>query len=96
MIVNITTTQNNYFDRTETLVRYYEDIRKYLPLDIQREHELIDIYQNSRDANEKEKIQIGTSGFTEDSFSPFQLIHQFLQQKNQRIFVKTYPALVMP
>lgn len=57
MIVNITTTQNNYFDRTETLVRYYEDIRKYLPLDIQREHELIDIYQNSRDANEKEKAK---------------------------------------
>lgn len=57
MIVNITTTQNNYFERTETLVRYYEDIRKYLPLDIKREHELIEIFQKSSNESERDKAK---------------------------------------
>ena len=57
MIVDITTLNNNFFERTDTLVRFCEDIRKYTPLDIQREKELIEIYKTTTDKILKNKAK---------------------------------------
>jgi RNA polymerase primary sigma factor len=57
MIVNLSTPQNNYFERTETLKRYYDDIRKYTPLTIEKEQKLIKIYHISQSQQEKKQIR---------------------------------------
>jgi len=53
MIVNLSTPQNNYLERTDTLTRYCEDIRRYTPLSVEREQELIKIYHLSKNPKEK-------------------------------------------
>ena len=57
MIVNLSSPQNNYFERTDTLKRYYEDIRKYSPLTMEREQKLINLYHKSKSTHEKKKIK---------------------------------------
>ena len=57
MIVNLSTPQNNYFERTDTLKRYYDDIRKYMPLELSEELELIKTYHSTLNKSEKEKIK---------------------------------------
>lgn len=57
MIVNLSSPQNNYFERTDTLKRYYEDIRKYAPLTMEREQILINQYHKSKSAHEKKKLK---------------------------------------
>ena len=57
MIVNLSSPQNNYFERTDTLKRYYEDIRKYAPLTMEREQTLINQYHKSKSAHEKKKLK---------------------------------------
>jgi RNA polymerase primary sigma factor len=57
MIVNLSIPQNNFFERTDTLKRYYEDIRKYIPLTIEREQKLIKIYHTTQSQQEKKKVR---------------------------------------
>lgn len=57
MIVNLSTPQNNYFERTDTLKRYYEDIRKYIPLTIEKEQNLIKVYHTTKSQQERKKIR---------------------------------------
>jgi RNA polymerase primary sigma factor len=57
MIVNLSTPQNNFFERTDTLKRYYEDIRKYTPLELSDELELIKTYHSTANKFEKERIK---------------------------------------
>ena len=57
MIVNLSSPQNNYFERTDTLKRYYEDIRKYVPLTMGREQELINLYHKTKSTYEKKKLK---------------------------------------
>ena len=46
MVVNLKTPNSDYFERTETLVRYYEDIRKYDVLTNEEELELFEMIKN--------------------------------------------------
>lgn len=46
MVVNLKTPNSDYFERTETLVRYYEDIRKYDVLTNEEELELFELIKN--------------------------------------------------
>lgn len=57
MIVNLSTPQNNFFERTDTLKRYYDDIRKYMPLDLSDELEYIKTYHSTTNKIEKERIK---------------------------------------
>lgn len=57
MIVNLSTPQNNYFERTDTLKRYYDDIRKYQPLSLDEELKLIKEYHITKSKVEKEAIK---------------------------------------
>lgn len=57
MIVNLSAPQSNYFERTDTLKRYYEDIRKYEPLELEEELKLIKAYHNTTSKIEKEVIK---------------------------------------
>ena len=57
MIVNLSTPQNNYFERTDTLRRYYDDIRKYKPLSLEKERDLIYQYHTTQNNIEKKKIR---------------------------------------
>lgn len=57
MIVNLSSPQNNYFERTDTLKRYYEDIRNYMPLTMEKEQNLIKQYNKTKSIHEKKKIK---------------------------------------
>ena len=57
MVVNLTAPQNNFFERTETLTRYYEDIRRYKPLTLNEELKLIKTYHTTTSKIEKKKVK---------------------------------------
>lgn len=57
MIVNLTNPQNNYFERTDTLKRYYDDIRKYVPLSLEKEQYLLRLYHSTQNKYEKEQAK---------------------------------------
>lgn len=57
MIVNLSAPQNNYFERTDTLKRYYDDIRKYVPLTLEREQMLLKTYHTTKNIKEKDAIK---------------------------------------
>lgn len=52
MIVNLKNTTADYFERTDTLIRYYDDIRRYQLLSLEEEIELFTLLKNG---NEDEK-----------------------------------------
>lgn len=52
MVVNLKSPSSDYFERTDTLVRYYEDIRKYDVMSVEEEVEMFELYKNG---TEKEK-----------------------------------------
>ena len=52
MIVNLKSPHSNFFERTDTLVRYYEDIRKY---DILSYEDEIKLFHLIRKGNKKER-----------------------------------------
>lgn len=52
MIVNLKARTSDYFERTDTLVRYYEDIRRYQLLSLEEESELFNLL---KDGNDDEK-----------------------------------------
>jgi RNA polymerase primary sigma factor len=56
MVVNLKT-QSDIFQRTETLTRYFEDIRKYKGLSLEEETELFYNFHNALNQKEKEKIK---------------------------------------
>lgn len=57
MIVNLSAPQNNYFERTDTLKRFYDDIRKYEPLSLEKEKDLICQYHTTQSGAEKKQIR---------------------------------------
>jgi RNA polymerase primary sigma factor len=57
MIVNLSTPQNNFFERTDTLRRYYDDIRKYTPFTLEEERKLILKYHKTTNQEEKRLIR---------------------------------------
>lgn len=57
MIVNLSNPQNNYFERTDTLKRYYDDIRKYVPLSLEKEQHLLRLYHSTQNKFEKEQAK---------------------------------------
>ena len=46
MVVNLKSPTTDYFERTETLTRYYEDIRKYDVMSDEKEVELFNLFKN--------------------------------------------------
>ena len=46
MVVNLKTGTSDYFSRTETLTRYYEDIRKYDVMSEEKEVEMFNLFKN--------------------------------------------------
>lgn len=53
MVVNLKTPTSDYFERTETLVRYYEDIRKFDVLTNEEEVELFELIKNGSKIEQK-------------------------------------------
>lgn len=53
MVVNLKTPSTDFFERTETLVRYYEDIRKYNVMSTEEEVEMFELLKDG-DKYEKE------------------------------------------
>ena len=52
MVVNLKSPTSDYFERTETLVRYYEDIRKY---DVMSEEKEVEMFNLLKSENKKER-----------------------------------------
>ena len=52
MVVNLKSPTSDYFERTETLVRYYEDIRKY---DVMSEEKEVEMFNLLKSENKKEQ-----------------------------------------
>jgi RNA polymerase primary sigma factor len=46
MVVNLKSPTTDYFERTETLTRYYEDIRKYDVMSEEKEVEMFNLFKN--------------------------------------------------
>jgi RNA polymerase primary sigma factor len=46
MVVNLKSPTTDYFERTETLTRYYEDIRKYDVMSEEKEVEMFELFKN--------------------------------------------------
>ena len=57
MVIDLSNSQTNYFERTDILKRYHDDIRKYVPLTIDEELKLIKIYHTTLSKEEKEKAK---------------------------------------
>lgn len=57
MVVNLSLPQNHFFERTDTLRRYYEDIRKYKPITLQEELKLINEFHTTIDLQRKNVIK---------------------------------------
>ncbi len=53
MVVNVRTPQTDYFERSETLVRYYEEIRRFNILTPEQEIALFKIVQNGNPSEKK-------------------------------------------
>ena len=61
MVINLRTPNSNYLERTDTLMRFYEDIRRYDILSIEEEKELIEMYQHgSKEEKEFAKNELIT------------------------------------
>lgn len=53
MVVNLKSPNTDYFERTETLVRYYEDIRKYDVMSLDEEVEMFELLKNGNKFEQK-------------------------------------------
>lgn len=53
MVVNLKSPTTDYFERTETLTRYYEDIRKYDVMSEEKEVEMFKLFKNGNKQEQK-------------------------------------------